>query len=153
MAHVAVWAPRASRGTRLLLAAIAWSAIGVGLLAAGLHWLLGAPRALWICGLPVALALGWVKGQFVIGSRVRENARRIVEGPGHRCIAGFFSWSGWAIGFIMMVGGTALRRSAIPRPWLGLIYAAIGAALLTASQAGWTGWLRHRRMPEEGPAI
>ena len=143
------WAPRASRGTRLFLAAIAWSAIGVGLLTAGLHWILAAPRPAWLLGLPLALALGWGKGRYLLRARARENARRIVEGPPMRCLGGVFPWSGWGIAVIMMAGGMALRRSSIPRPWLGLLYSAIGAALLTASAGGWSGWLRFRR-PAEG---
>lgn len=137
--------PRASQGTRLFVAALAWTGVGTGLLAAGLHWIFGAASASWLAAIPAALAVGWAKGRFVLAPRAEANARRIVAAGEVRCIGGIFSWASWGLALGMMVGGFFLRRSSIPRPWLGVIYAAVGAALVAASARGWSGWWMHRR--------
>lgn len=145
LAEFARFTPRASRGTRLVLAASLWTAVGTGLLAAGMYWILGAPTARWLAAVPVALAAGWAKGRFVLGARADRNSRRILEGEPVLCIGGAFSWGSWAIALVMMATGAILRRSTIPRPWLGLLYAAIGAALLTASARAWRLWREFAR--------
>ncbi len=136
--------PKASRRTRLLLAALMWTAIGTGLLVAGLHWLLGARSAAWLAAFPVALVAGWAKGRFVLAPRAEANALRIIRAGEERCVGGVFSWASWGIALFMMAGGIALRRSPLPRPWLGLLYSAIGAALLAASLKSWDHWREFR---------
>ncbi len=131
--------PKVSRRTRLFLAALLWTGIGTGLLVAGLHWLLGA-RAAWLGALPIALLAGWIKGRLVLAPRVSANALRIVEAGDGRCVGGVFSWGSWGIAVVMMAGGIALRHSPLPRPWLGLLYCTIGAALLAASLESWARW-------------
>lgn len=131
--------PKVSRRTRLLLAALLWTGIGTGLLAAGVRWLLGAPAA-WFGALPVALLAGWIKGRLVLAPRAEANAMRIVQAGEERCIGGVFSWGSWGIAVVMVAGGIALRHSALPRPWLGLLYCAIGAALVAASLGSWARW-------------
>jgi hypothetical protein len=132
--------PRASLGTRLFAAALLWSAIGAGLLAAGLHWLVGAHAAHWLAVLPLAVAAGWLKGRFLLAPRAMANAERIVAAGEPRCVGGVFSWRSWLLALGMMGGGAALRHSPIPRPWLGTLYATVGAALLVASLGGWARW-------------
>ncbi|MFH1263629.1 MAG: hypothetical protein V1495_09350 [Pseudomonadota bacterium] len=129
--------PTVSRRTRLFLAAFLWSAVGTGLLFAGVHWLWGTDNHLWLALFPVAAAIGWAKGRFVLGSRAEANAQRILETTDARCVGGIFSWGSWFLAVGMVALGITLRHSALPRPWLGLLYSAIGTALLTASLRAW----------------
>jgi hypothetical protein len=137
--------PRASLKTRLLLAASVWTAIGGGLLSAGVHWIIASRSAVWIAALPVALLAGWLKGRFVLAPRADANTARILAAGNDRCVGGVFSWRGWGLAACMMVGGIVLRHSPIPRPWLGFVYSAVGAALLEASLGGWRTWRRFSR--------
>lgn len=136
--------PLASRRTRLLLAALVWSGVGTGLLAAGLHWLLAASPRFASAGLASALAVGVAKGRLVLARRAEANARRIEGTPEHGAVLGFFAPSAWGLAAGMMAAGALLRRSALPRPWLGILYAAIGVALLSASVPAWRHWSRAR---------
>ena len=137
--------PRTSLRTRLFLAALLWSAIGAGLLSAGLHWLWGAHAVRWLAVLPLAMAAGWFKGRFLLAPRAAANAARIVAAGEPRCVGGVFSWRSWALALGMMAGGMLLRHSALPRPWLGVLYATVGAALLVASLGGWARWWEYTR--------
>jgi hypothetical protein len=132
--------PTASRRTRLLLAAVAWSAVGVGLLAAGLVWLSDATPGRLAAGVALALLVGGLKGRLVLARRAAANARRIEASAERAPVLGFFAPSAWGLVVVMMGAGALLRRSTIPRPWLGVVYAAIGVALLAASRAAWRHW-------------
>jgi len=135
-------APRASRRTRLLVAALVWTGIGIGLLAAGLRWTFLAPSTAWRVALPLALVAGWLKGRYVLAPRAASNASRIVASAESRCIGGAFSWGAWLFAAGMMLLGYSLRHSPVPRPWLGLLYAAVGTALVVAGLGGWRRWAR-----------
>jgi hypothetical protein len=130
----------ASRRTRLFLAALAWTLVGTGLLAAGIVWLAQAPLVLLSAGLAGAAALGWIKGRFLLAPRAAANARRIEASAERAPVLGFFSPTAWGVVLVMMASGALLRRSALPRPWLGALYAAIGVALLAASRDAWRHW-------------
>jgi hypothetical protein len=132
--------PRASRGTRLFIASLIWSGVGTGLFIAGLHWLVAAEQKLWLATLPVAMAIGWAKGRFVLLRRAEANAERILLTTEARCIGGVFTWGSWLLALVMIGIGITLRHSPLPRPWLGVLYAAIGTALFTASLRSWSRW-------------
>jgi hypothetical protein len=132
--------PSSSRRTRLLLASLVWSAVGVGLLVAGLRWLLTAPGSWAWLGLVVALLVGAAKGFWVLARRAADNARRIAAAGEARCPGGAFSWGSWLLAVGMMGAGFGLRHSPLPRPWLGLIYTVVGVALLGASGVSWSHW-------------
>ena len=66
--------------------------------------------------------------------------RRILTAGEARFIGGVFSAGSWALVLVMMLLGNGLRRSSLPRPWLGLIYAAVGIALIQASLVSWRYW-------------
>ena len=142
MARVERLKPASSVRTRLGLAAATWSAVGAGLFAAGLIWSNEARGPLTSVLLVLALGVGWLKARFVLEPRAAANARRIAAAGDGRCLGGFFSWGSWAFVAGMIVLGAALRRSTLPRTWLGALYVAVGAALLVASRAAWMEWWR-----------
>jgi hypothetical protein len=129
--------PAVSATTRQVVAAAVWSLVGTGLLVAGVRWLGAADRATGLALLAVALLLGWIKGRYVLARRAVANSERLRLAGDGRCIGGAFTWPTWLLVVGMMAFGAALRASPVPRIWLGVIYAAVGAALLGASVAGW----------------
>jgi hypothetical protein len=129
--------PAASRSTHLLAAALMWSLVGLGLLIAGILWILRsgspwAPPMIVLAGL-----LGWFKARFVLSRTAERTVRRIEERGDGRCLGGFLSWKSWLLVAGMMLLGRFLRHSSLPLLWRGLIYAAIGAALFLASRRIW----------------
>lgn len=139
--------PASSRSTRLLLASLAWTVVGAALVTAGLRFLLEDPPS-WIgAGLAVALVAGAAKGHFVLARRAERNTRRILGTDDRRCAGGAFSWGSWILVVVMAGAGALARRSAMPRSWLGLLYAGVGTALLLASIVSWGHWRRQRGAP------
>jgi hypothetical protein len=127
--------PAASRRTHLLLAACMWSAVGLMLLFFGTRWLVDQAWELVL--LPVALAAGAAKSHFVLDRAARRNVERILGRGDGRCVFGFLSLKSWALVAVMMVAGRLLRGSHLSRTLLGLLYAAIGTALLLSSRHVW----------------
>jgi hypothetical protein len=130
--------PAASVRARLLLAAGVWTAVGCGLVVAGVRWtVLSADPPRSVVGLAAAILVGALKGRFVLARRARANARRIRRAGEVRCIGGAFTWPMWGVAAAMIAVGFALRHSPLPRYWLGLIDVAVGAALAGASLVVW----------------
>lgn len=128
----------------MFLAAVAWTAVGAGLGAAGLAWLSGYGAAPALPALAVSVVAGWAKGRYLLAPRARANVERIAASSEQRCFGGFFSRGAWIFVAVMMATGALLRHSPIPRIWLGCLYAAVGTALLVGSTAAWIGWARFR---------
>ena len=135
--------PAASIRSRLLLAALMWTLVGAGLFAAGVRWSVVGEGGRGWAGLALALALGWLKGRYILSARAAVNARRIVAAGEDRCLGGFFDWSTWSLVLAMIGLGYVLRHSEVPRLWIGVIYATVGSALVLASLGTWKRWRAH----------
>jgi len=133
---------QAGRKTQLLMAELIWSLVGGGLLTLGLHWVL---RRFGPTGLEYAapaLALGIVKSLLVLDKVARGTVARVEAREPRSFALGFFSVRAWLLIGGMMLLGQLLRLSPIPRFALGLVYVAIGIALLTSSRLLWRAWWR-----------
>jgi hypothetical protein len=139
--------PAASIRSRLLVAASIWTLVGTGLLAAGSRWTVVDQGARGWAGLALALLLGWLKGRYILAGRAAANARRIIAAGEDRCLGGVFDRSAWLFVAAMIGLGYVLRHSDVPRPWIGVIYAAVGSALILASVGTWRRWRTSRSRP------
>ncbi|MHC4947183.1 MAG: hypothetical protein ACYTG1_02820 [Planctomycetota bacterium] len=142
---IARFKPAAPRGTHLFLAATMWTLVGAGLSIAGLRWLAAVERIEWRVPLVVlALGIGAFKAVFALRPAARRIAIRIEARGDGRCLGGFFSWRTWIFVACMIGLGRGLRFVGTPWSILGVLYLAVGAALLAASWWLWTAWGRHR---------
>ncbi len=129
------WKPAVGVRTQLTAASLLWTCVGFGLGAAGLAWCLADGRP-WLL-VPLGVAAGLAKAWFVIRPAAHRNASRIIERGDGQCLGGFLSWRSWAFAAGMMLLGSALRHSPMPRSVLGVLYVAIGAALLAGALPLW----------------
>ncbi|MHB1184006.1 MAG: hypothetical protein ACYDIB_01470 [Desulfobulbia bacterium] len=136
MSWLARLKPGASTNTNLLVAALMWSFIGFYLMVRG--YLLDQPLPGMF--LLLALGLGTMKAFWLIERAARKNIARIVARPDGMCLGGVYSWGMWGMVVCMMVGGRLLRNSAVPPLVVGVIYVAVGWALLLSSRLIWREW-------------
>ncbi len=129
--------PGASVRTHLFVAALIWSVVGFFLLAAGFIFVSKAGH-LWygVAG----LALGAAKTFFILDRVARKNVKRIMEFEDTVCIGSVYSWKTWLLVAAMIVLGRFLRTSVLPGEIVGLIYIAVGLALMLSSRLMWLEW-------------
>jgi len=124
----------------LLLAAGLWTVVALLLLLFGIRWAWKVHTPYFWPLIAAALALGLVKARFVLDRTAVRMIERIRTRGDGRCIGGFQSLRSWAFVLLMVVAGRLLRGSALPRIVVGLLYVAVGTALLLATRRLWHAW-------------
>lgn len=124
----------------LLLAAIFWTAAGSGLFVVGLVWAVGwgTLQTAWLA--PLFLALGIAKAEWVLRRVTVRICTRVVERGEMQWLPGFMSLKLWLAIGAMILTGTLLRRYVLSLDVAGLIYVAVGLALLLAARHLWRRW-------------
>lgn len=129
--------PSAPASVHLLLAALLWSVVGALLALFGGEWVwlswgwTGAAISL------AALAAGLAKSHWVLDRAAGRMAGRIAERGDGRCIGGFLSWKTWLLVALMSGSGRLLRYLVGANGLVGLLYLAVGVALLRSSRVLW----------------
>ncbi len=126
---LAKYKPSVARRFLWLVAGLLWSAVGVGLCAAAVYWLMDAPWPANLLGAGVGLGAGAVIYRFGFSRIARKNIARIAQKPEKVCIFAFQAWKSYVLIVVMMALGFALRHSALPRLALASLYMAIGSGL------------------------
>lgn len=139
--------PASSALLQLRLAALTWTLVGTGLALAGINWSLGWHGVTAAALLGAAAAAGLAKGKLLLARVAHRNGERLASRGDGYCVGGYQSSGGWLLVAGMMALGMVLRASPLPRPWLGLLYAAIGTALLVGSVPLWRRQAEVRTAP------
>ncbi len=88
----------------------------------------------------LALAIGFIKGHFLLSRMARRNISRILGLAPHKekiCLFAFQAIQAYLVIFGMMGLGIVLRHSSVARESLAVVYLAIGSALIYASIPYW----------------
>ena len=127
------WKPAVPKSGLLFMAGVIWLSIGVVLDSVAYSWLKSEDlrSALLISFIGFVLAL--LIHHFGFLRIVDRNLGRILPLEGRRCLFSFMPWKSYILVMIMMLGGFLLRHSALPKPYLALLYLAIGTALMLSS--------------------
>jgi hypothetical protein len=115
------------------IAGVVWTGVGVLCITYAVMWL--APEALpsELVFASAGLVVAALFVRFVFVGIVRKNIVRIEEGPTHASAFSFQGWKSYLIAGGMIALGIGLRRSALPKPWLAIVYEGVGVALLLTS--------------------
>jgi hypothetical protein len=132
--------PAAPARVHLLLAALMWTAVGGALLFFGIRWALVGRMPHVRLLLAVAATAGLAKARWVLWRAAGRIVERIKQRGDGRCLGGFVSWRTWLLIILMITAGRLLRGGLLPSPVVGLIYAAVGTALLAGSFRVWLAW-------------
>ncbi|MCF7973416.1 MAG: hypothetical protein K9N55_06345 [Phycisphaerae bacterium] len=127
------WKPGVPKQWLLLLAGLLWFGVGCMLDGFAGSWLkteaLGKAALLAALGFACALIIH----HFGFLRIVDKNLARILPMQGKRCVFSFMPFKSYILILIMSLMGAALRHSALPRPYLAVLYMAIGTALILSS--------------------
>ncbi|MEN8232829.1 MAG: hypothetical protein ABFR35_09150 [Thermodesulfobacteriota bacterium] len=131
--------PGVSIRTHLLLGAFIWTVVGFFLLTNGFV-LVSLENHLWY-GL-IGLLLGTAKAFFILDRMARKNIKRIKEFEDKICFGSVYSLKTWVMVAAMIVLGRFLRTTVLPGEIIGLVYTAVGLALMLSSRLMWNEWNR-----------
>lgn len=130
---MAKYRPAVSKTVLLSMAGILWVGVGTLLLALAFSWLSQAPAGnrygLAASGVVLALLVHHF-GFLRIADR---NSLRILALDGKKCLFAFIPPGSYLIIGVMIALGATLRHSAIPKPYLAILYIGIGLGLLLSS--------------------
>lgn len=125
--------PALPRPWLLALAGFMWSAVGLMLGRYVFLWL-ARPMSWPHLGLGLAgVAAALPVYRFGFRNLARKNIERIRQLDDRPCVFAFLGYKSYAIVAVMITGGMLLRHSAIPKPYLAILYAAIGGGLFLSS--------------------
>ncbi len=96
-------------------------------------------------GLLIGFGLGFLKGKFVLANVGRKNVVRIEQLPAASPIYCTFSLRSWMLVLLMIAIGRAIRFLGAPYLVVGVVYVAVGFALLLGSHT-----YLERPVPVEG---
>ncbi|MEN8134714.1 MAG: hypothetical protein ABFS18_04150 [Thermodesulfobacteriota bacterium] len=134
---IAGFKPNVSVKTRIFLAALLWSCIGLLLLWRGSNAVVGTGRE-WL--LLISLLVGTFKSWAVLDRVAVKNMIRIFEKGEYSCLGGVYSWKTWLLVVVMIVSGRLLRASSLQAWLVGLIYVTVGWSLFWSSRKVWVSW-------------
>ena len=127
------WEPAVPRSIHFLFSGLMWAGVSIMLSLLAIGWWAAAEREqVW----PLALVGGraeWAIHRFGFSKLAARNVVRIASKRDRFCIFAFQEWKSYLIIVVMMGMGMALRRSPIPKPYLGVIYLGIGGGLFLSS--------------------
>lgn len=130
---ILMFKPAANKEVLLFLAGAMWFGVGTLLLFLSYSWL-NAFRAQgsYLFG-AIGIAAALVVHHFGLLKIVDKNLGRILPMAGTKCIFSFITWKSYLIIAVMIAIGTLLRHSPIPKPYLSILYIAMGLALILSS--------------------
>ena len=125
--------PAVTKNVLLFLAGFVWTCVGTMLLFLAFSWLSKAPNANSTVFVSAGIVLALLVHHFGFLRIVDKNLKRILPMDDKKCVFSFISWKSYLIIAVMIAMGTTLRRSAIPKQYLAVVYIGIGLALILSS--------------------
>lgn len=125
-------------------AALLWTVVGAGLLAAGIRFASPAGWGRAAVSILGGVAAGLLKGRLLLAGMAGRNAARIRSGAESRALTDLFAPSSWLLALAFVSAGAAIRRIGLPPQVLGFVYVAAGFGLLSASLSAWRAWFLFR---------
>ncbi len=132
--------PRAYPRTRLLTAAMVWSAVGFFLLAKGCYLSREGTLGALLVTVATGAILGMVKSWFILDRVARKIIQRIGAKPARACLGGLFSVRNWLLIAIMIVFGRTLGALPIDAGLKTGLYVMVGVGLACSSRLLWNAW-------------
>ena len=125
--------PAVPKNTLLLLAGLIWFCAGTMLLVLAYSWLSDVERPVGFIYFGVGLTAALLIHGFGFRKIAARNIKRILAKSGWQCLFSCFAWKSYLLIIVMITMGKLFRNSAIPKPYLAILYTAIGLAMVLSS--------------------
>ncbi len=125
--------PIVTRSFLILLAGYTWICVGLMLIYRASSWLYSTPNLTWWIYVSSGIFLAFHISYFGFRKIVNKNLKRIQQMDEKTYITSFIHKKSYLLILIMIVMGSLLRHSSIPKQYLAILYIAIGSALILSS--------------------
>ena len=125
--------PVVSRKILMLISGIMWLCVGLMLMNYAYSWLGVEQRSTIITFAGAGIALTMITHHFGFLKVADKNLKRILLMEEKVSIFSFITWKSYILVIFMIALGIILRTSAIPKPWLAIVYIGIGMGLFLSS--------------------
>ena len=139
--------PAVDKKFLIVLSGIMWSTVGIALCNMASGWLSESTDQSTFLLAGAGIFLAMLIHHFGFLRIVDKNIERILSKSGKVCIFGFQPWKSYLLILIMVGMGILLRHSALPKPYLAVIYIGIGGAMLLSSLRYHRNFLKLLRRP------
>ncbi len=125
--------PAVSRSWLIAIAGFLWTGVGLMLCRLAYHWFVAVDTssALMLGALGAVMALA--AHHFGFSRIAQRNIKRLRLLTERTCVFAFQTWKGYLVIAFMIILGTILRSSPIPKPCLATVYTTIGGAIFLSS--------------------
>lgn len=121
--------PAAGKKVLILLAGLMWALSGIMLLSLAARWISAAGLRDKATVFSAGFVLSMIIHHFGFLRIVDRNLERLLPVSERRCIFSFMPLKSWLIIPVMAAMGMLVRHSGLPKPYMSVIYSAIGIAL------------------------
>lgn len=132
--------PRAYPRTRLLTAAIVWSAVGFFLIMKGIFIFREGFWGIFLVVIVVGGILGVIKSKLVLDRVAGRIILHIGAKPSRACLGGLFSVRNWLLIAVMIVFGRTLGALPLDAAIKTGLYVMVGSGLAYSSRLLWNAW-------------
>jgi hypothetical protein len=136
--------PGVSNVWLLLLGGVVWTLAGSILCGKAFAMLANDSHSNVLGAAGAVVAVAW--NHLMFKKVAQKGVGRIVLLPKRVCIFAFAPWKSYAMIVTMIILGIILRNSAMPKPFLGVAYLAMGGTLLLSSVVFYQSFIAQRRM-------
>ena len=125
--------PAVNKSTLIFLSFFVWFAVGTMLLVFSYSWLSVSHVNSIFLYIGVGICAALVIHHFGFLKIVDKNLGRILPMEGKKCLFSFMTWRSYINVVVMVIMGTLLRHSQIPKIYLSILYIGIGLSLILSS--------------------
>jgi hypothetical protein len=132
--------PRAYPRTRLLTAAMVWSAVGLFLALKGVYLFREGSWGIVLAVVVGGVVLGMLKSRLILDRVAGRIILHIGAKPSRACLGGLFSIRNWALIAVMIVFGRTLGALPVDTVIKTGLYVMVGSGLAFSSRLLWNAW-------------
>jgi len=132
--------PRAYPRTRLLTAALVWSAVGIFLSVKGVYLFREGSWGIVLAVIVGGMVLGMLKSRLILDRVAGRIIQHIGGKPSRACLGGLFSVRNWLLIAVMIVFGRTLGALPLDAAIKTGLYVMVGSGLVYSSRLLWTAW-------------
>lgn len=132
--------PRAYPRTRLLTAALMWSAVGIFLALKGIYLFREGSWGIVLAVIAAGVVLGMFKSRLILDRVADRIVLHIGTKPSRACLGGLFSVRNWTLITVMIVFGRTLGVLPLDAVVKTVLYVMVGSGLSYSSRLIWSAW-------------